>query len=187
MNKELYYVYGNHNLEQFRELVLRKGKGFPVVGATGSIDYYSQHAAGGTMIDGYCKYDKARDLIIMGLGGSMLYNYGESQYSEKQMAGRIMRMMPHLLYNKQWYGRYLDILVTHAPPLGIGDGEDLCHKGFSCFRTFMDKYKPKYLLHGHVHLIDLNDSRITQYGETKVINIFKNYVLDDPDLGVHNE
>ena len=182
-SKDLYYVYGNHNLEQFHESMKRGG--FDVMGeysSTGKVKLMPTY--GGDLIDGRCIYDKKRDLIVMGLGGSMLYNYGASQYTEKQMQWRIRRLIPRLLYNKQRYGRYLDILVTHAPPFGIGDGEDVCHRGFECFLSFMETYKPKYLLHGHVHLFDENAPRITAYHDTKVINIYKSYILDDPSLGV---
>ncbi len=181
-SKNLYYVYGNHNLEQFRDVMKRGGyDAMASFNATGEMKLMPHF--GGDLIDGKCIYDKKNDLIIMGLGGSMLYNYGDSQYSEKQMQWRIRKMIPRLLYNKKRYGRYVDILVTHAPPFGIGDGEDICHRGFECFLSFMDTYKPKYLLHGHVHLFDENAPRITDYKGTKVINIYKSFILDDPTLG----
>ena len=47
----------------------------------------------------------------------------------------------------------------------------------------MNRFKPKYLLHGHVHLIDMNEPRVKEYGDTKVINIYKNYILEDDELG----
>lgn len=181
MGKQLYYVYGNHNLEQFKENVLKVQT--PATNAFNSP--FSSHYSG-ELIDGKCIYDKKRDLIIMGLGGSMLYNYGLSQYSEKQMKWRINKLVPRLLYNKQKYGRYVDILVTHAPVLGMGDGVDVCHRGFECFKTFIDKYKPKYLLHGHVHLFDENENRFYKYGETTIINVYKSFVLDDTSLGRQN-
>ncbi|MSU06081.1 metallophosphoesterase [Spirochaetales bacterium NM-380-WT-3C1] len=181
MGKQLYYVYGNHNLEQFKENVLK-------VQTPATNDFNSPLTShySGELIDGKCIYDKKRDLIIMGLGGSMLYNYGLSQYSEKQMKWRINKLVPRLLYNKQKYGRYVDILVTHAPVLGMGDGVDVCHRGFECFKTFIDKYKPKYLLHGHVHLFDENENRFYKYGETTIINVYKSFVLDDTSLGRQN-
>ena len=178
MGKQLYYVYGNHNLEQFKENVLKVQTPATNAFSSSLTSHYS-----GELIDGKCIYDKKRDLIIMGLGGSMLYNYGLSQYSEKQMKWRINKLVPRLLYNKQKYGRYVDILVTHAPVLGMGDGVDVCHRGFECFKTFIDKYKPKYLLHGHVHLFDENENRFYKYGETTIINVYKSFVLDDTSLG----
>lgn len=47
----------------------------------------------------------------------------------------------------------------------------------------MNRFKPKYLLHGHVHLIDMNEPRVKEYSDTKVINIYKNYILEDDELG----
>ena len=178
LKKDVYYVYGNHNLEEFGHMM--KG---------GSLTLHNDSlvpqlpAFGGNFVDGRIIYDKYHDLIIAGLGGSMLYNGGESQYTEREMKMRIARLYPKLIYNKKRYGRYLDILITHAPPRGMGDGEDLCHKGFDCFLQFMDKFQPRYLLHGHVHLDDINAPRITEYKGTKVINIYKNYILEDEILG----
>ena len=185
LRKDVYYVYGNHNLEDF-DRMMKKGSAAFMHHAFDS-DFYSRvadiPAFGGLFIDGKCVYDKVHDLIIAGLGGSMLYNGGDSQYTESQMKKRINRLVPRLLYNKKRYGRALDILVTHAPPKGMGDGEDLCHRGFSVFLDFMRTYRPKYLLHGHVHLDDINAPRMSEYCGTKVINIYKNYIIDDESLG----
>lgn len=183
LRKDVYYVYGNHNLEDF-DRMMRGGKGENALeefARTGSAHMMPQF--GGFFMDGRCQYYKETDLIIMGLGGSMLYNNGNSQYTEKQMQRRISKLVPRLMYNKRKYGRALDILITHAPPRGMGDGEDLCHKGFECFLSFMEKYRPKYLLHGHVHLDDINAPRISEFMDTKVINIYKNYILEDDTLG----
>ena len=184
LRKDVYYVYGNHNLEDFGRMMKGYGRNEPILSEfsrTGHVDHMPQF--GGFFMDGRCIYDKAHDLIIMGLGGSMLYNNGDSQYSERQMQRRIARLVPRLMFNKRKYGRALDILITHAPPRGMGDGEDLCHKGFECFLSFMERYKPKYLLHGHVHLDDINAPRVSEFMDTKVINIYKNYILEDAALG----
>lgn len=179
LRKDVIYVYGNHNLEDFDRAMSNGGS--TIIGP----DFMPimPLVYSGTLIDGKVIRLKNSGLLVAGLGGSMLYNRGKSQYSEKQMKRRIIKMIPHLIYNKLKYGRYLDILVTHAPPHGLGDGEDLCHRGFNCFLWFMEKFKPKYLLHGHVHLIDLNDQRVRHYSDTDVINIYKNYILEDDELG----
>lgn len=186
LRKDVFYVYGNHNLEEFGRMMRKGGSIGAMVesGAGGRI--VDMPYFGGFFLDGKCIYDKQRDLIIAGLGGSMLYNGGESQYTESQMKWRIKRLAPRLMYNRKRYGRALDILVTHAPPKGMGDGEDLCHKGFCCFLDFIKTYRPKYLLHGHVHLDDANAPRISEYCGTKVINIYKNYIIEDESLGGHN-
>ncbi len=177
LKKDVIYVYGNHNLEDFDRAM---GKG-PVMGP--NFSPIMPLVFPGMLLDGKVIRLKNSGLLVAGLGGSMLYNYGKSQYSEGQMKNRIRRLIPHLLYNKMRYGRYLDILITHAPPRGLGDGEDLCHRGFNCFLWFMEKFHPKYLLHGHVHLIDMNDQRIRRYKDTQVINVYKNYILEDDDIG----
>ncbi len=173
LKKDVYYVYGNHNLDNFARNVQKK------------TDIYSLSLplGGGTLLENRVMNLKRHNLLIAGLGGSMLYNYGDSQYTESQMRRRIRKLVPFLLYNKKKYGRYLDILVTHAPPRGLGDGEDLCHRGFECFLSFMDKYKPRYLLHGHVHLDDMNAPREILYNETKVVNVYKNHIIEDEFLG----
>jgi uncharacterized protein len=72
----------------------------------------------------------------------------------------------------------VDILITHAPPLGIHDGADLCHRGFAVFLGFMDRYKPRYLIHGHTHLYRLDAQRVTHYGETIVLNAYGYQIIE---------
>ncbi|MDG0791434.1 metallophosphoesterase [Cohnella ginsengisoli] len=110
---------------------------------------------------------------FMGLGGSHRYSPGEHQYSERQMNWRIAKLKPRL-----WLSKSIDVLVTHAPAYRLGDGDDICHKGFLCFRDFMDEHEPKLLLHGHQHLNYGRNERIHQYKNTKVINAFGYYVVE---------
>ncbi|NBD25399.1 metallophosphoesterase family protein [Paenibacillus glycinis] len=110
---------------------------------------------------------RCRGLRIMGLGGSYRYSPGTHQYSERQMSRRIAKRKPRL-----WLGKGVDILVTHAPAYKLGDGEDLCHRGFQCFVDFMDRYKPKLLLHGHQHLNYGRNQRVHHYQDTRIINAF---------------
>ena len=55
--------------------------------------------------------------------------------------------------------------------------------GFKCFLSFMDRFQPRYLIHGHVHLDDYNAPRVTEYNKTKVVNVFGSYLIDDEMLG----
>jgi Icc-related predicted phosphoesterase len=91
---------------------------------------------------------------------------------------RVFGLLPRLFLNRLFHGRYLDILLTHAPPLGIHDRQDLCHKGFKVFLWFMRVFKPKYLLHGHIHLYDLAEVRKTRYNDTEIINVYSHYILN---------
>lgn len=183
LSRDVYYVYGNHNLKNFRRAMRREGSSLGFGGTYRHTVEDETSKFYGFLIDGKCYRDKRTGLLIAGLGGCMRYNDGDSQYTEKQMRYRIWKLVPRLLYNKRRYGRYLDVLVTHAPPFGMGDGPDLCHMGFKCLLGFIDKYQPRYLVHGHVHLDDMNAQRVFERGNTKVVNVYSSYLLDDEALG----
>ena len=111
---------------------------------------------------------------ILGLGGCRWYHPGPFQYTEWQMRKRIFK-----LWFQLWKHKGVDIVITHAPPQGVGDADDLAHTGFRAFLPFLDKYKPKYLLHGHVHMnYGANSKREQSYGETTVINVSGRYTLE---------
>ena len=113
-------------------------------------------------------------LRILGLGGSLWYNGGANQYTERQMRWRLWRA--------GWAVRRaggVDIVLTHAPPRGYGDAEDAAHRGFECFEDFLNKYEPKYLVHGHVHMnYGRNIPRVVQHGATQIVNAWERFVLD---------
>ena len=116
-------------------------------------------------------------LRILGLGGCHWYRPGDHQYTEAEMEKRIRKLRFQILK-----AGGVDIVVTHAPPEGVGSLDDPAHKGFKAFLSFLDKYKPQYLLHGHVHLRYSQDrTRERVYGDTQVINVSERYVLDIPD------
>ena len=112
---------------------------------------------------------------IVGLGGSMRYIPGAPhQYSEREMSARLRRLRLALFRR---HGA--DILVTHAPALDIGDGKDLAHRGFKTFCSFMNRYHPRYMVHGHVHIEYTHDfKRERQYGGTTVVNACGSYVIE---------
>ena len=56
-------------------------------------------------------------------------------------------------------------------------------------KQLMEQYKPKYLLHGHVHpeynpYTGQKPVRELEYKGTKVINVYERFVLDLPDVEV---
>ncbi|MBN1402174.1 MAG: metallophosphoesterase family protein [Anaerolineae bacterium] len=165
LGKPFYFVYGNH-----AQHVLITEHGPVSVEPRGCINIHRRviHHNG---------------LLVAGLEGSMLYNHGPHQYSEREMAWQATLLAPRLLWNTWRYGRPLDILITHAAPLGIHDGQDQCHRGFATFLRFMDRYKPLYLIHGHMHLYRRDAQRVSQYGDTTVINSFGYQIIEiDEDL-----
>ena len=116
-------------------------------------------------------------LRILGLGGCPFYSGGANQYTERQMVRRIHKLWLPLLA-----AGGVDIVVTHAPATGYGDGEDYAHRGFDCLVDLMDRYHPRYLVHGHVHAnYNVNRPRVLQHGDTTIINAYERYILEIPD------
>lgn len=172
LNKPLLFVFGNHKLSKIglykKEYTNRF---FSEVISTETLQGF-----GGTYIGG--KIVKIKGLLVGGLGGSMMYSRDNNQYTDFGMRVYMLRMLPRLLFNRIFHGRYIDILLTHAPPRDLGDKPDLCHRGFKAFLTFMKRYRPRYLIHGHIHLYDSNAKRTLQYEDTTVVNAFKHTIIE---------
>ena len=131
---------------------------------------------GGINIHGMCV--SRCGMLIAGLEGSMRYRPNAPlMYTESEMRWEVARLIPRLLWNKTRYGRALDILVTHSPPWQIHDREDLAHTGFKVFRTLLERFEPRYMLHGHIHLYTGRNQE-TQFGVTRIINVYPYYSLD---------
>ena len=147
----LMYVHGNHD-----------------------IGYEINPPEGCDCIDG--KLVIYKGVRILGLGGCRRYRPGDHQYTDQQMRHRIRKLKWDI-----WKAGGVDIVVTHAPPRGVGDGDDYPHRGFDTFLDFIDQYHPKYLLHGHIHLRYGRDiPRVQEYHGTQVINVCQRYELDYP-------
>jgi Icc-related predicted phosphoesterase len=108
----------------------------------------------------------------------MWYNGGENQFTDFGMFLWILRLLPLLLWNRALRGRFLDVLVTHSPPYGINDLPDPCHTGFRVFLWFLRVFRPRFLVHGHVHLYDRNAAREAQYAGTTIVNAYDHAVIE---------
>ena len=106
---------------------------------------------------------------ILGLGGSYRYRPGDNMYSEKQMRRRIHKVSLQL-----WKKKGFDILLTHAPAYGVNDLDNIAHRGFESFLYLLDKYEPKYFIHGHVHRsYNHKVPQKSAYKDTTVINAYE--------------
>ncbi len=158
----------------------------PLVYVMGNHDQGPQYTADGRVLTDvrggrniHARCVKFEGLLVAGLEGSMRYRpQARLMYSEAEMRQQVTRLVPRLLLNRQRYGRFLDILVTHSPPLGIHDRSDIAHTGFKIFNTFIKLFKPRYLLHGHIHVYRQDVSRVTQVDDTTIINVYPYRVLE---------
>jgi len=177
----LFYVPGNHDRPQ---QYLSDGRIIHRAEGCEALD--ARTARTPVPLDGTVKSDDASartrpHLLLAGLGGSIRYNYDSvHQYTEGEMLGRVLRLAPRLLLNRLRHGRFLDILITHSPPRGIHDDTDRAHTGFEAFRTFMNLFQPRLLLHGHAHVYRPDVVTSTRYRRTQVINVYPYRTIEWP-------
>ncbi len=153
LGKPLLYVRGNHD------------------------EQYEERPPGG--IDLHMNFLEFRGLTFVGLEGCIRYNKGTIQYTQSEMHQLVMRLAPRLRLRRMRKGHGVDVFVTHSPARGIHDIEDdYPHRGFDAFLNFMDWYRPRYMMHGHVHTWDRRTATETQYKDTLVMNINPYIVLD---------
>ena len=148
----MYAVHGNHDAKP------------PIEGSSG------YEACGASWVGG--RGVRIGDLLLAGFDGSLRYNEGRYQSTQAEMHAVVRRLTPWLLMNKLRYGRFLDVLITHAPPRGIHDQPDRCHTGFDAYNWLIRTFQPRYHLHGHIHIHDRRTPTITRVGETEVINVY---------------
>lgn len=154
LNVPLYYVRGNHVSKVEAGVTSERREPW------GGIDLHRRVICDAT------------GLILAGIEGSIRYNFGSHQYSQNEMWMMAFLMTPALFYHRLRHGRYLDILVTHAPPWKVHDSDDLPHRGIKAFNWLARVFKPAYHLHGHIHIYRSDTIRETQVGATRVINAF---------------
>ena len=186
-NKPTYFVFGNHDLKEYHYY---HKEGLFSSSYTKAYEQ-SMHGHGATYL-GFKSFvneslsytdpetGKETPLLIAGTSGTLRYNNGICQFTDFHMKLKLMMMAPKLIYNKIKYGRYLDIFMTHASPRHIHDHEDPCHKGFECYNWFLQRFKPTYMVHGHIHLYDLREERIGNYYDSTVVNAYAHYVIELP-------
>lgn len=162
LNRPLYYVLGNHD-----QNVVPSEQGPKPAGPGGCIN-----------LDNRTAHHDGK-LLLAGLEGSMRYKRdGGPQYTDREMWHKTLALVPQLLWNRLQHGRYLDVLITHAPPHGVHDASDLCHTGFKAFLWLIKCFRPRYLIHGHVHLYGHESERRTLYGTTMVVNTYGHQLVE---------
>jgi len=154
IDKPLYYVLGNH-VNQI-EITAGGERRSP----WGAVNIHGKNIR------------TPEGVLIAGIQGSLCYNYGPYQYSQTAMWTMALMMAPGLLMNRLRYGRYLDIFISHSPPWKIHDMNDLPHQGIKAFRWLIRVFKPRFHLHGHIHVYRPDTVITTRYYQTTVMNCY---------------
>lgn len=111
-------------------------------------------------------------LRVAGLGGCVRYNGGTHQYTQQQYDRRARTMLQHARDDAP-----VDVLLTHAPPLGLGDGDDPSHLGIAALHGVLEVLRPTWHLHGHIHPFGMVKGD-RQVGPTTVRNVIPWQVVE---------
>jgi Icc-related predicted phosphoesterase len=131
-------------------------------------------SADGTVVD-------AAGLRIAGLGGCVRYRPGPNQYSQREFhrrAARLLRLVGRLQRRRPGP---VDVLLTHAPPRGLGDEDDRPHVGIDALHPLLERLHPRWHLHGHIHPYGQPrpDRRV---GDTTIRNVIPYRMFEIPDV-----
>lgn len=155
------YVFGNHGYGLLRD---------PEGGAP------SQPPGG--CVDVHLRLVNVAGLNVLGVQGSARYRDGPYQYTERAFAAMLSRLAPRLWLEERRRGRAVDVLLTHAPPLGPSAGKDHAHRGIPAFNRFHERWRPLLHVHGHVHLEGGGPREHVTKDGVRVVNAFGYTLID---------
>lgn len=108
------------------------------------------------IVDLHLQVRKAMNFSFGGLNGSWRYKpRGYFLYEQAEVEGFLRSFPP------------VDILLSHNSPRRIHDREDEVHYGFDGMNAYIQRVKPKVLIHGHQHV-----DKETLIEGTRVIGVY---------------
>lgn len=154
---EAVFLLGDINPDELKEL-----KSFSVendlfiCGIPGNHDSFNELSEAG-IINLHSTTVKFKDLVIAGFGGSWKYkNTNSGVLFTNNECSDCMAVLPKC-----------DILLTHDRPNYDKEETNMVHQGLIGITEYIEKNKPKYLLHGHCH-----ESETIQYDNTIVYSCY---------------
>jgi predicted phosphodiesterase len=177
-NVPLVYVPGNHDPE------LRRRPRGPILTGTAPLRFAPEDAdqpgpGGGINLDG--RVLDVAGLRVAGLGGSVRYRTGPNQYTQAEMRRRALGLELRCGRRRPVAAgprHRLDLFVSHAPPMGVGDlPDDPAHVGFAAFHRLVRTLAPRVLLHGHIHPYGRVLPHVTM-GDTVVRNVVGAHLIE---------
>jgi len=109
--------------------------------------------------DVHLRVEPLGELSVTGFQGCPRYRADGAYQVTQQEAAALAARLPAA-----------DVLLTHAPPLGVNDEpDDPAHTGFAALRDWVEAHRPRWLLHGHTH--PRPAAATTRLGETHVVHV----------------
>lgn len=96
-----------------------------------------------------------------GFAGSWQYkNRGYHMYEQDEVI-KLLKNFPEV-----------DVFIAHNSPRSIHERDSKVHQGFEAFLDYIDRFKPRYFLHGHQHL------NVTSWrGDTQIVGVYGERLL----------
>ena len=135
------------------------------------IGVYGNHCSGNYFNDLGIKNMHLETFNLSGLsfgGFEGSHKYKEDEYAKmytQEQAIELLKDFP-----------YVDVFIAHSSPRGINDEDDLAHQGLEALRTYIEKNKPKYFLHGHTY--PKSGQEISKLNSTEIIYVQGDKVID---------
>jgi uncharacterized protein len=93
---------------------------------------------------------------VAGFEGCVRYGNGGAHHYTQKEASKLAKRLPAA-----------DILICHCPPRGVNDDpDDPAHVGFEGLRDWVDRHRPRHILHGHTHPV--GGLAATRHGDSRV-------------------
>lgn len=160
---DLIVTLGDFDLSQLREL--QDITDIPKLGV------YGNHCSGMYMeslgiINMHLQRCEYMGLIFGGFEGSVRYKQTpDAKMYTQEEAQALLKDFPHV-----------DVMLVHCPPFGVNDEPDeLAHQGFKALNEYIEREKPRYLMHGHTYEEDLNTDKV---GDTNIIYVTADKIVE---------
>lgn len=145
--------------------------GLAYVTAIPKIGVYGNHDSGTYMselgiADMHLKVWDYQGLRFGGFQGCVRY---------KENPDAIMYMQDEAKRMMQGFPK-VNVFLSHCPPRGINDEEEVAHQGFKALRQYLDEKKPAVWLHGHTYPTE--DTVVRQHGATRIEYVFGHRILE---------
>ena len=135
------------------------------------IGVYGNHDSGNYMnelgiINMHLKTFEYNGLSFGGLQGCVRYKDNpDAIMSTQDETWEMMRDFPRV-----------DIFLTHCPPRGVNDEDEVAHQGFDALKAYVQTMAPHTLLHGHTH--PTNETMVHHLDTTAIIYVHKYKIID---------
>ena len=129
----------------------------------------------------HCSGQYMEEIGIMNLHAAT-WHFGGKSFAGLQGCVRYKSSPYAIMYTQEEVWSILadypqvDIFITHCPPRGINDEDEVSHQGFDALLDYIDKKPPKILLHGHTYPDE--QSIVTQHGATRIEYVSGYRVID---------